>query len=145
MEAEAEDKTTYVEDYLNSYEETQKKGERDAKAEAEDKATYVRDYLNNYEKTQENEKREAQAKDHFSEGRGLHEASPFSVNIKMTRESPIQNFEGQLQEGKVVMVSWYGEIDSGVSYGNVVIGAQDKQGSEKEVAKVRELASEFHF
>ena len=84
-------------------------------------------------------------KGHFSERRGLHEASSFSVNVKMARESFIQNFEGQFQEGKIVIVSWYEDTDSGVSYGNVVIGAQDKQGLEKEVTKVKELASEIHF
>ena len=82
---------------------------------------------------------------HFSERRGLHEASSFSINVKMARESFIKNFEGQFQEGKIVIVSWFEDIDSGVSYGNVVIGAQDKQGLEKEVVRVKELASEIHF
>ena len=63
----------------------------------------------------------------------------------MTRESFIQNYEDQFQEGKIVIVSWYEDIDSGVSYGNIVIGAQDKQGLEEEVAKIKELASETHF
>ncbi len=82
---------------------------------------------------------------HFSERRRLHEASSFSVNVKMTRESFIKNFEGQFQEGKIVIVSWYEDKDSGVSYGNVVIGAEDQQSLEKQVVEVKELASEIHF
>ena len=84
-------------------------------------------------------------KGHFSDRRGLHEASSFSVNVKMGRESFIGKFEGQFKEGKIVIVSWYEDIDNGMSYGNVVIGAQDKQELEKQVTKVKELASEIHF
>ena len=82
---------------------------------------------------------------HFSERRCLHEASSFSVTVKMNRESFIKNFEEQFQEGKIVIVSWYEDIDPAISYGNVVIGAQDKQKLEKQVMKVKEPASEIHF
>ena len=82
---------------------------------------------------------------HFSERRYLHEASSFSVTVKMNRESFIKDFEVQFQEGKIVIVSWYEDIDPAISYGNVVIGAQDKQELEKQVMKVKELASEIHF
>ena len=82
---------------------------------------------------------------HFSERRGLHEASSFSVNVKMARDSFIKNFESQFREGKMVIVSWYEDTESGVSYGNIVIGAQDKQALEKEVAKVKEIGTEIHF
>lgn len=84
-------------------------------------------------------------KGHFSERRGLHEASSFSVNVKMGREHFIKIFECQFQEGKIVIVSWYEDIDSGESYGKVVIGAQDQQELEKQVAKVKACASEIHF
>lgn len=84
-------------------------------------------------------------KGHFCERRGLHEASSFSVTVKMARESFIKSFESQFQQGKIVIVSWYEDTDSGVSYGNVVIGAQDKESLENEVVKVKELASEIHF
>ena len=82
---------------------------------------------------------------HFSERRCLHEASSFSVTVKMDRESFIKKFEAQFQEGKIVIVSWYEDIDPAISYGNVVIGAQDKRDLEKQVVKVKELASEIHF
>lgn len=82
---------------------------------------------------------------HFSERRCLHEASSFSVTVKMNRESFVKNFEGQFEEGSIVIVSWYEDTDPAISYGDVVIGARDKQGLEKQVAKVKELASEIHF
>ena len=82
---------------------------------------------------------------HFSERRGLHEASSFSVTVKMNRESFVKKFEAQFQEGKIVIVSWYEDRDPAISYGNVVIGAQDKQELEKQVVKVKEIASEIHF
>lgn len=49
---------------------------------------------------------------YFSERRGLHEASSFSVNVKMAREAFIKNFESQFREGKIVIVSWYEDKDS---------------------------------
>ena len=82
---------------------------------------------------------------HFSERRSLHEASSFSVNVKMGREPFIKTFEKQFQEGKIVIVSWYEDMDSAESYGNVVIGAQDQQELEKQVAKVKEIALEIHY
>lgn len=84
-------------------------------------------------------------KGHFSERRGLHEASSFSVNVKMGREHFIKIFESQFREGRIVIVSWYEDIDSGESYGKVVIGAQDQQELEKQVAEVKACASEIHF
>lgn len=84
-------------------------------------------------------------KGHFSERRGLHEASSFSVNVKMSRDSFIKNFGSQFREGKIVIVSWYEDVDFGVSFANVVIGAKNKEELEREVARVKEVASEIHF
>lgn len=84
-------------------------------------------------------------KGHFSKQRRLHEASSFSITVNMSRESFIKGFEREFQEGKMVIVSWYGDVDSGVSYGNVVIGAEDKERLERDVTRVKELASEIHF
>ena len=61
---------------------------------------------------------------HFSERRGLHEASSFSVMVKMTRENFIENLSPQFQEGRVVIVSWYEDIKSGISLANLVIGGK---------------------
>ena len=82
---------------------------------------------------------------HFSERRCLHEASSFSVAVKLNRESFIKNLEGHFQEGKIVIISWYEDTDPAISYENVVIRAHDKQGLEKQAAKVKEPASKIHF
>ena len=84
-------------------------------------------------------------KRHFSDQRGLHEASSVFLNVKMTRESFISRFENYFREGKIVIVSWYEDEESGVSFGNVVIGARSKQELEDYVIMVKELASEIHF
>ena len=82
---------------------------------------------------------------HFSEQRGLHEASSFSVNAEMSRDAFISKFERQFREGHIIIVAWYEDPNSGVSYGNVVIGAPDGKTLEYEVAKVKEVASEVRF
>ena len=82
---------------------------------------------------------------HFSEQRGLHKASSFSINAEMSRDTFISKFERRFREGHMVIVSWYEDPTSGVSYGNVVIGAPDGKTLEDEVAKVKEIASEVSF
>ena len=76
-------------------------------------------------------------KGHFSDQRGLPEASSVSLNVKVTRESFISRFEDYFREGKIVIVSWYEDVESGVSFGNVVIGARNKQGLEDYVIMVK--------
>lgn len=82
---------------------------------------------------------------HFSEQRGLHKASSFSVNAEMSRDAFISKFERQFRQGHIVIVSWYEDPTSGVSYGNIVIGAPDGKTLEDEVARVKEVASEVRF
>ena len=82
---------------------------------------------------------------HFSEERGLHKASSFSITAEMSRDTFISKFERRFHEGHMVIVSWYEDPDSGVSYGNVVIGAPDRKALEDEVAKVKANASEVCF
>lgn len=84
-------------------------------------------------------------KGHFHEQRGLHEATSFSVTVKMTRESFINCFDREFQDGKIVIVSWFEDVESGVSYGKLVIGGEDKERLEKRVANVKEVANEVSF
>ena len=84
-------------------------------------------------------------KGHFSDRRGLHEASSFSVTAKMTREAFIERFESDFWDGSMVIVSWYEDQESSVSYGNILIGAQNKGDLEKQGARVKEVAAEVHF
>ena len=82
---------------------------------------------------------------HFSVQRGLHTASSFSINAEMSRDAFVAKFEQRFREGRMVIVSWYEDPESGVSYGNVVIGAADERTLEEEVARVKEVASEVCF
>ncbi|KAL8706969.1 MAG: hypothetical protein Q9201_000017 [Fulgogasparrea decipioides] len=82
---------------------------------------------------------------HFSEQRGLHEASAFAVSVEMTRDAFIRAFARQFREGRIVIVAWYEDRASGVSYGKLVIGARDKEALEEEVARVKKVVSEVHF
>lgn len=84
-------------------------------------------------------------KGHFSERRDFHEASSFSISTQMARDPFITNFEDQFQKGQMVIVSWYEDSKSGVSFGNIVVGAKDERSLEKEVAKIKELGLEIHF
>ena len=84
-------------------------------------------------------------KGHFSKRRGLHEASSFSINVKMARDAFIRTFESQFREGQMVIASWYEDLTSGVSYGNLLVGAQDKKLLQEEVARIKEIASEVSF
>ena len=57
----------------------------------------------------------------------------------------MKRFEDFFRELKIVIVSWYENVESGViSFGNVVIGARSKQELEDYVIVVKELASEIH-
>lgn len=63
----------------------------------------------------------------------------------MSRDAFVAKFEQRFREGRMVVVSWYEDPESGVSYGNVVIGARDEKSLEEEVARVKEVASEVCF
>ncbi|KAL8725475.1 MAG: hypothetical protein Q9181_006406 [Wetmoreana brouardii] len=82
---------------------------------------------------------------HFSERRGLHEASSFAISVAMGRNAFIRTYARQFREGRIVIVSWHEDRASGVSYGKLVVGAQDSSALEEEVARVKEVASELHF
>ena len=82
---------------------------------------------------------------HFSDRRGLHEASSFSVTVEKTRLKFIEHFEEKFRSGSWGIVSWYEDAESGLSYGNVLIGASNKEQLEEEVQEIKDLASEIHF
>ena len=63
----------------------------------------------------------------------------------MAREAFVKRLADEHEEGRLVIVSWFEDMESGLSYGNVVVGAPDAEKLEKEVAKIKSLASEIHF
>ena len=80
---------------------------------------------------------------HFSERRGLHVVSSFSFSSKMTRDSFIDRFECEFQAGKMVILAWYRNLYSGVSYGRVAVAAPDQQQLEKDVTRVQDSDMEI--
>ncbi|KAL8771409.1 MAG: hypothetical protein Q9209_003077 [Squamulea sp. 1 TL-2023] len=84
-------------------------------------------------------------KGHFSVRKSLHEASSFSITVKMTREEFVEKFEDEFADGKMIVVSWFEDVESGISYGNIITGAPDEGTLDEKVAKVKQMASEIHF
>lgn len=82
---------------------------------------------------------------HFSKCRGLHEVSSFSVTLKMRREEFTERLAKRFEEGRVVIVSWYEDIASGVSFANVVVGAEDAERLETEIETVKQHGTEIIF
>ena len=82
---------------------------------------------------------------HFSKRRGLHEASSFSVTLKMGRKEFVERLAEGFEEGRVVIVSWYEDGTSGHSYANVVVGAEDTRRLEREIERVKQFAKQITF
>ena len=82
-------------------------------------------------------------RNHFSYGRGLHEAASFYVTVNLGRDVFISKFVDKLRQFKMVIVSWYQDMESGARYGHVLIGAHNKQVLEKEVTEIKKLVSEI--
>ena len=81
---------------------------------------------------------------HFSKRRDLHEANSFSVTVMMAREAFVETLVDEHGEGRLAVVSWFKDINPGLSYGNVLVGAPNAETLEKGVAKVKGLAPEIH-
>ncbi|KAI4282733.1 MAG: hypothetical protein L6R35_005321 [Caloplaca aegaea] len=84
-------------------------------------------------------------KGHFSEQRGLHHATCFSISVNMPRESFIETFKADFTDGRIVIIGWYDDVSSGTSYGYLVVGATDEDDLGRRVAGVKKLASIMHF
>lgn len=82
---------------------------------------------------------------HFSERRGLHEASSFSLTLKTGRREFTEKLGKEFEEGGVVIVSWYEDIASGVSFANVVVGAEDTKRLEDKIEVVKQYGTEIAF
>lgn len=82
---------------------------------------------------------------HFSKRRGLHEASSFSVNLKMGRKEFISKLSSQFEEGRVIIVAWYNDVKSQVSFANIIVGAEDRERLEEEIKRVKRHGTEIHF
>ena len=82
---------------------------------------------------------------HFSVNRGLHEASSFSITVKMGREEFIEKWAKEFDEGRMCIVSWYYDRKIGASMADLAIGAEDEETLKKDIERVREGTEEVHF
>ena len=84
-------------------------------------------------------------KTHFSEKRELHNASSFSITVKMGREKFIEKWGKEFEEGSMCIVSWYEDLNDGVSMADIAIGAKDEEALQKYMETVREGTEEVHM
>ena len=65
---------------------------------------------------------------HFSERRGLHEASITQrFRFKHKRDDFRKLFAYEIAVGKLIIVAWFYDTVSDFSWGNMVVGAEDEQ------------------
>ena len=74
-------------------------------------------------------------------------ASSFGLTTKQTREEFVRRWKGEFDGGRMVVLSWYDEREGkeekeGVSIADVVIGAEDREGLEKLMERVRKEGGE---
>lgn len=82
---------------------------------------------------------------HFSKRRGLHEASSFSMTLKMGRKEFIKRLSEAFEQGRVVITAWYEDIASGLSYATLVVGAEDAKRLQKQVETVQLYGTEVSY
>jgi hypothetical protein len=76
---------------------------------------------------------------HFSANRGLHCAGSFCMTVKNSiRECFIEKWKVCLASGQMVLLSWYEDWESGISYADGVVGAEDRDMLEKMLWRVKE-------
>ncbi|KAM0272196.1 hypothetical protein ACHAQH_008819 [Verticillium albo-atrum] len=83
-------------------------------------------------------------KTHFT-SRGLENASSFSISTKHSREDFIELFREDFEAGKMCILSWYQDRDSGTSLADVAVGAKTPEGLKKDTQRVRDATDEVTF
>ncbi|GAW11966.1 hypothetical protein ANO14919_013200 [Xylariales sp. No.14919] len=81
---------------------------------------------------------------HFT-SRGLECAASFFMRIVKNRDQFIDMFEEDFSNGKICILSWYDDPVSGVSFGNVVVGAEDINRLGEDVQRIRSISQELSF
>lgn len=78
---------------------------------------------------------------HFSERRGLHEASITQrFKFKHKRDDFRKLFATELAEGSLIIVAWFYDTISEFSWGNLIVGAEDARGLKELTEKVKAVA-----
>lgn len=77
--------------------------------------------------------------------RGLDCASSFSVTVKGGRREFIQRWRGPFEEGRMLIMSWYEDLEAGESIADVVVGGEDDERLQELVKLIREQSEEVTF
>ncbi|GJC89615.1 hypothetical protein ColLi_12453 [Colletotrichum liriopes] len=81
---------------------------------------------------------------HFT-SRGLMSGSSFSISCKKSRDDFINSFSDDFETGRMCVVSWYEDPDTGVSLADVAVGAKDERGLRKAMQRVRDATDQVTF
>lgn len=67
------------------------------------------------------------------------------MRILKRRDNFTSLFEKELEEGRVCILGWYDDLESNVSFGNVVVGAEDPNGLVEDMQRIRDISEEVMF
>ncbi|KAJ0307892.1 hypothetical protein COL516b_003864 [Colletotrichum fioriniae] len=81
---------------------------------------------------------------HFT-SRGHWSASSFSVSYKKSRDAFIKSFQKEFETGRMCVISWYDDPDTGCSLADVAVGAVDVDGLRTAMERVRDLTEQVTF
>ncbi|WQF84028.1 hypothetical protein CDEST_09042 [Colletotrichum destructivum] len=81
---------------------------------------------------------------HFT-SRGLMSASSFSISCSQGRDAFIADFADDFAAGRMCVVSWYEDPDTGASLADVAVGAEDEAGLRRAMQRVRDATDEVTF
>ncbi|KAH7270535.1 uncharacterized protein BKA55DRAFT_551978 [Fusarium redolens] len=81
---------------------------------------------------------------HFT-SRQLYVASAFSIDIQQRRDEFLGMFKSEFQEGRMCVVSWYEDQDTGSSLAELVIGGEDDDELRELMDRVNETSKSVTF
>ena len=81
-------------------------------------------------------------KGHLSERRGLHEACSMDLLTKHDRRDFIAQLSQEFEQGRVTILSWYRNVDKGVSYATVVVAGEGQKEREQMVEQINKHAEQ---
>ncbi|KAM5357144.1 hypothetical protein ACJZ2D_016566 [Fusarium nematophilum] len=81
---------------------------------------------------------------HFA-SRGLGCASSFSIDLEMRRDDFLRLFAEECREGRLCVISWYEDEESGSSLAEVVVGGEDEAELKGIMDRVRDVSNNVTF
>ncbi|KAF4776325.1 solid-state culture specific ATP-grasp domain-containing protein [Colletotrichum scovillei] len=76
---------------------------------------------------------------------GLWSASSFSISYKDSRDAFIESFRSEFETGRMCVISWYDDTDTGCGLADVAVGAEDVDELRTAMKRVRDLTEQVTF